>query len=252
MPSADPEKRRAWSRAHYERNRQKYIDAAKRRQDTKRWRAKRKAAGLKSSGNVWKRMAESVNRAAKRGKEYWPQAIRPETERFGKEKTAERKRRRARSDGYESLVVQNALQAWSWWTRVKAPDSWVRDAYRDKPWNNPRLTSAEKWRIRYWCDPSFRAKEIEKVQRTKAKRRKQIDETNDGTLTGDVIVRLFANAKHCHYCGRRMRSVEKSLDHVIPLDRGGAHSIHNVVVACKPCNFSKHTLTVEEWRARAA
>jgi len=248
----DPDKRRARAKRHYERNRQKYIDAAKRRQDTKRYRAKRKAAGLKVRGNVWERMAESAKRAAKRGKEYWPQAIRPETESFGKGKTAERKRRRARSDGYESLVVQNALQAWSWWTRVKAPNSWVREAYRDKPWNNPRITATEKWRIRYWCDPSFRAREIEKVQRTKEKRRSRIEATDDGTLTGDVIVRLFAGAKHCHYCGKRMRSVDKSLDHVMPLSRGGTHSINNVVVACKPCNFNKRTSTVDEWRARAA
>lgn len=161
-------------------------------------------------------------------------------------------RKRPEKDGYETLTVNNAQQAWAWWVRVKAPAWWVREAYRDKPWNNPRISASDKWRIRYWCDPGFRAKQIEKVQRTKSKRRAQIDATDDGTLTGQVIVSLFAAAKVCSYCGRTMRSVEKSLDHVTPLDRGGAHSISNVVVACKPCNFSKHTSTLKEWRARQA
>jgi 5-methylcytosine-specific restriction endonuclease McrA len=155
-------------------------------------------------------------------------------------------------DGYESLAASNARQAWAFWIKGKAPAWWMREAYRDKPWTNPRISKAQSWRIRYWCDPSFRAAQIEKVQRTKVKRRAQIDATDDGTLQGHVIVALFAAAKTCAYCGRTMRSVEKSLDHVVPLHRGGAHSITNVVVACKPCNFSKHTRTVEEWRGLAA
>lgn len=161
-------------------------------------------------------------------------------------------RRRPPSDGYESLALQNAAQAWIWWVKVKAPGWWVREAYRDRPWTNPRLTKAGQWRIRYWCNPEFRAREIEKVQRLKVRRRDWIDRNNDGTLTADAIMRLFADAKMCSYCGRTMRSVEKSLDHVVPLSRGGAHSITNVVIACKPCNFSKHTATLEEWGGRAA
>lgn len=166
--------------------------------------------------------------------------------------SAAMRKARLAKDGYEWLAAHNARQAWSWWLTVKAPGWWMREAYRDRPWRNPRLTDAESWRIQYWCDPVFRAKQIEKVQRTKIKRRAQIDATDDGTLTGDVIVALFATAKCCAYCGKPMRSVEKSLDHVTPLSRGGAHSVTNVVVACKPCNFSKHTRMLDEWIGRAA
>lgn len=210
----------------------------RRRRTYLRHAAARKAVG-RPVLTVWEKIPSKVACAAKRGKEYWP---------VGCVLTSPKPR-----ESSESVEARKqARAAWSWWINTGAPDRWVRDAYRaiGKPWSNPRLSKSEQWRIRYWCDPSFRAKEIEKVQRTKAKRRKRIDETSDGTLTGDVIVRLFACAKHCHYCGKKMRSVEKSLDHVIPLDRGGPHSISNVVVACKPCNFSKHTSTVDEWRDR--
>lgn len=140
----------------------------------------------------------------------------------------------------DRLATVNAGQAWRWWLKI-CPDWWLRAYYRatGKPWNNPRLKPAERWRIRYWCDPTFRAKEIEKVQTLKVKRAARIAANNDGTLTGEVIVSLFRNATHCIYCLKAMRSVEKSLDHVQPLSEGGAHSIHNVVVCCKTCNTRK-------------
>lgn len=211
-----------------------------------RWAARRArnvSQGLPSSGSQWQRMGEYAKRAALRGKEWWPPGLtKPPKQDLGATRA--------------ELIAASAQarKDWRWWIQSGAPDWWMREAYRSngKPWANPRLTNGEAWRIRYWCDPEYRAQQIEKVQRTKAKRRTQIDATDDGTLIGKVIVSLFAAAKTCHYCGSHMRSVEKSLDHVIPLDRGGAHSITNVVVACKPCNFSKHTKTVEEWGGRAA
>lgn len=149
------------------------------------------------------------------------------------------------------LVEANAHQAWRYWINIKAPDWWMRAYYRDrgKPWANPRLTDAQRWKIRYWCDPAFRAKEIEKVQVLKERRAQRIAVACDGTLTGEVIVALFAAAKDCRYCGELMRSVDKSLDHKIPLSAGGAHSITNVVVCCKTCNTLKADRTIDEWIA---
>jgi 5-methylcytosine-specific restriction endonuclease McrA len=38
------------------------------------------------------------------------------------------------------------------------------------------------------------------------------------------------------------------MDHVVPLARGGGHSIDNVVPACRPCNRSKGGKLVADWR----
>ncbi len=43
----------------------------------------------------------------------------------------------------------------------------------------------------------------------------------------------------CQYCGRRFATSELSLDHVIPLSRGGVSSWENVVCACLKCNVRK-------------
>ncbi len=39
-----------------------------------------------------------------------------------------------------------------------------------------------------------------------------------------------------------------SLDHVIPLSRGGSHGIGNLAPMCRACNSSKGAKTVTEWR----
>ena len=53
----------------------------------------------------------------------------------------------------------------------------------------------------------------------------------------------------CTYCGS-----DKQLegDHILPLSRGGSNAFVNLVTACRPCNLSKGSKTVEDWGARGA
>jgi 5-methylcytosine-specific restriction endonuclease McrA len=53
----------------------------------------------------------------------------------------------------------------------------------------------------------------------------------------------------CAYCGERSALQP---DHRIPLARGGANSIENILPACGRCNQRKALLTEEEFRARLA
>jgi 5-methylcytosine-specific restriction endonuclease McrA len=58
---------------------------------------------------------------------------------------------------------------------------------------------------------------------------------------------LFArDENHCQYCGRRFPSPELSIDHVIPLSRGGNTTWANVVCACTECNKRKGGRTPSE------
>lgn len=41
----------------------------------------------------------------------------------------------------------------------------------------------------------------------------------------------------CAYCGRG--EVKMTMDHIIPISKGGEHTANNVVPACKPCNSRK-------------
>ncbi len=54
-------------------------------------------------------------------------------------------------------------------------------------------------------------------------------------------------AGRCHYCGGTFPPSELTMDHVIPVSRGGRSDRHNVVPCCKGCNSRKKaTLAVED------
>ena len=56
-------------------------------------------------------------------------------------------------------------------------------------------------------------------------------------------------AGRCHYCGASVPPKELTLDHVVPLVRGGHSTRGNCVPACKPCNSAKQSLLPIEWEA---
>ena len=50
----------------------------------------------------------------------------------------------------------------------------------------------------------------------------------------------------CHYCGDHFESDELTMDHVLPVVRGGKSVKSNCVVCCKECNNDKKFLTPAE------
>jgi len=52
----------------------------------------------------------------------------------------------------------------------------------------------------------------------------------------------------CHYCGREFSPSELTMDHVVPIIRGGRTTKGNVVPACKECNSRKKYLLPVEWK----
>ncbi len=56
----------------------------------------------------------------------------------------------------------------------------------------------------------------------------------------------------CAYCGKRFPPKELTLDHVVPVARGGRSTKGNVVPACKECNNKKKLMTPAELLLQAA
>ena len=54
------------------------------------------------------------------------------------------------------------------------------------------------------------------------------------------------DGNRCQYCGKKFRSDDLNLDHVIPTSRGGKDSWHNVVCSCVPCNLRKGNKSLVE------
>lgn len=50
----------------------------------------------------------------------------------------------------------------------------------------------------------------------------------------------------CYYCHQKFPPEELSMDHIVPVARGGCSTRGNVVPACKECNNKKKYLTPVE------
>jgi 5-methylcytosine-specific restriction protein A len=51
----------------------------------------------------------------------------------------------------------------------------------------------------------------------------------------------------CRYCGRRFPPDQLTMDHIVPVIRGGKTTRGNVAVVCKECNTQKKYLLPMEW-----
>ena len=53
--------------------------------------------------------------------------------------------------------------------------------------------------------------------------------------------------RQCHYCGRSFSAKALTMDHIVPMSRGGKSTRGNVVPACKACNNKKKYMLPIEW-----
>ena len=51
----------------------------------------------------------------------------------------------------------------------------------------------------------------------------------------------------CYYCNRKTPPKELTMDHIVPIARGGKSTRGNVVPCCKSCNNTKKQLLPMEW-----
>ncbi len=51
----------------------------------------------------------------------------------------------------------------------------------------------------------------------------------------------------CHYCGKEVGITALTMDHLLPLSRGGRSSKQNIVPCCKKCNTDKKSMMPIEW-----
>lgn len=61
---------------------------------------------------------------------------------------------------------------------------------------------------------------------------------------------FIPNNTRCVYCGVLLNDKNATIDHVIPLSRGGTNTKGNKVYACVKCNSSKADMLLSEWYAK--
>ncbi len=71
--------------------------------------------------------------------------------------------------------------------------------------------------------------------------RRAFKKGNGGTFTAEEWQEQKKYYKHtCLRCGRQEPEISLTVDHVIPLSKGGHNSIENIQPLCLSCNVAKH------------
>lgn len=92
---------------------------------------------------------------------------------------------------------------------------------------------SEKWRLAH----------PHKTKEYKLRRRARLENNGQFLILPKEIKRLYQSP--CFYCGGLDRI---EADHLIPVSKGGRHSIGNLVAACRWCNASKGNRFITEWK----
>ena len=96
------------------------------------------------------------------------------------------------------------------------------------------INNRDKW-LRIQSKSRF--KNRDKINAHRHKRRVIASE---GDLTGSQWKEIkLSNNYSCVHCGKREPNIKLTIDHIVPLSKGGLHTMSNVQPLCKSCNSKK-------------
>jgi 5-methylcytosine-specific restriction endonuclease McrA len=129
--------------------------------------------------------------------------------------------------------------------RKKTKAAWVAknrlkvNAY-NRAWQkrNPEYMRAAKrlWRYRY---PEL-AREHNRLKKM-CRRARRVNAVGDASMQKLKALIFASIGKRCGYCGTVLKRDNISLDHVVPLAKGGRGDMANINPICRPCNLLKNT-----------
>ncbi|MDE1940713.1 MAG: HNH endonuclease [Patescibacteria group bacterium] len=104
-----------------------------------------------------------------------------------------------------------------------------------------RIAAATLWRR------NNREKWLIMARSRQARRRSRKLSALGSASTAEVIARFDFFGWRCRYCGKSLNNKTVTIDHQIPLSRGGTNWPSNLVPSCRSCNCSKGTQTFREF-----
>lgn len=107
---------------------------------------------------------------------------------------------------------------------------------------NMRRRRNALWRQRYILNTDLRMYHRNKARARKAALR---ENTTFSISTAEIKHRFMEFDNTCAYCCTNDALLH--IEHIVPISKGGAHSLNNIVPACSRCNYSKRNHDMCTW-----
>jgi 5-methylcytosine-specific restriction endonuclease McrA len=121
-----------------------------------------------------------------------------------------------------------------------AYEAGYREVHREKMRLYQELYRPEHTEERREYEKAYKRAFPEKIRAKRRRRRAKQAGAPRNDLTHAQWLEIQSAQDHrCYYCGKRCKG-KLTQDHIIPLSKGGAHTLHNVIGACRSCNSKKN------------
>jgi hypothetical protein len=113
---------------------------------------------------------------------------------------------------------------------------------RFKTWRDENREHRLEWERKYHRTEKYRAKNVIYHENRRARKL-----AAPGEFSADDVAAILKRQKfRCFYCGTNIRNCH-TVDHYVPLSRGGTNWPDNIRCACRPCNISKNDFLPDKW-----
>lgn len=93
------------------------------------------------------------------------------------------------------------------------------------------------------------AKKWEEAQARQRKQKAMEKERRHKPIPKAIRQRVYKKYNgHCAYCGKAIAYKDMQVDHIQARYIGGKDNLENYNPACRPCNFYKSTMTIDQFR----
>lgn len=137
--------------------------------------------------------------------------------------------------------------------RCKLHPEWHRNGYLrrkkairayQRRWRQANPEKHRAIQLRWIVKNRARLKHLDQARRARIK---------GSTINPEQIIQFFDRIRHkrtiaCYYCKTPVKGKLAHIDHIIPLSKGGPHSVENLCATCPSCNLTKCAKPVGEWQ----